>query len=924
MAIKIKRSSGNLAPTELAAGQLAYSEGSSNGGTLYYGEIGGTVREIGGRKIVDKVNGIEAGAQVNTVTSVAGRTGAVTIATTDVSGFNTAVDARITSTKLTTELGYTPENAANKGQANGYASLDGSGLVPSSQLPSYVDDVLEYANSTSFPSTGQSTGKIYVAIDTGKTWRWSGSAYIEISASPGSTDSVTEGSTNLYFTNARARSAISASQNLSYNESTGALQGPDLSTYATGSQLTTLANSLSAVATTGTFASLTSKPTTISGYGITDAFSGSYTDLTSKPTLFSGSYSDLTNKPSLFSGSFADLSNKPTTISGYGITDAFSGSYNDLSNKPTLFTEVVEDTTPQLGGNLDVNAKDITSVSNGNIVIAPNGSGSIVLNKDGTGVTFARRTASTGIASNTLVAQRNYTADVLANMDGHMAAIAYGVRDSALATSTFARAGGEYATNGDHSFAVEFSSNNFTSQTRALTVAQNAMVVGPESGTTQQNISSLAVQNLVLGTNWLNEGLGGSITIVAGANGNVEIAPNGTGKVKLSGLSYPNSDGTANQVLVTNGSGVLSWATQSGGLSDIVNDTTPQLGGNLDVQSNSITTSVTNGNIVIAPNGTGDVQLDADTVRIGDSGSEAILTTNGTGGLRISTNDNSTTGYIAINSGAGGHITLEPEGTGQVFVNASTLRVGDANAQATVTSNGTGNLVLSTNQGTNSGSITINQGTNGNIQITPNGTGGIVLSGNTTAAMTAIANSSPMVGRHIVTASASDNNFSFSGQKHRTDIAFSSMTDEPVVYAFAVRDNTNTNRSFGRWIGRYLGSSSNPVFTLRGSPDGFTTNLHYMTLGGAVGTFGSTSSAYTITSNTGGNLVLTANNNADSGTITIASGANGNITLTPNGTGNIVLEGLNWPQADGTAGQLLKTNGSGQLSFTSDIDDGTF
>lgn len=54
------------------------------------------------------------------------------------------------------------------------------GLVPSAQLPSYVDDVLEYANLASFPVTG-STGKIYVSIATGLIYRWSGSAYVEIS-----------------------------------------------------------------------------------------------------------------------------------------------------------------------------------------------------------------------------------------------------------------------------------------------------------------------------------------------------------------------------------------------------------------------------------------------------------------------------------------------------------------------------------------------------------------------------------------------------------------------------------------------------------------------------------------------------------------------------------------------------------------------
>jgi hypothetical protein len=102
------------------------------------------------------------------------------------------------------------EVTSAKGQANGYASLDSSGFVPSSQLPSYVDDVVEAANFASLPGTGE-TSKIYVALDNGKIYRWSGSAYVEISPSPGSTDSVTEGSTNLYFTTQRARDAFSAS-----------------------------------------------------------------------------------------------------------------------------------------------------------------------------------------------------------------------------------------------------------------------------------------------------------------------------------------------------------------------------------------------------------------------------------------------------------------------------------------------------------------------------------------------------------------------------------------------------------------------------------------------------------------------------------------------------------------------------------------
>lgn len=68
------------------------------------------------------------------------------------------------------------------GVANGVAELDSAGKVPSSQLPSFVDDVIEVADYDHLPITGES-GKIYVTLDTNKTYRWSGSSYVEISAS---------------------------------------------------------------------------------------------------------------------------------------------------------------------------------------------------------------------------------------------------------------------------------------------------------------------------------------------------------------------------------------------------------------------------------------------------------------------------------------------------------------------------------------------------------------------------------------------------------------------------------------------------------------------------------------------------------------------------------------------------------------------
>jgi hypothetical protein len=92
---------------------------------------------------------------------------AIAITASQVTDFSAAADARI---------------SAQKGVALGLATLDAGGKVPAAQLPSFVDDVLEFANLAAFPVTGEN-GVIYVALDTNITYRWSGSVYIEISPS---------------------------------------------------------------------------------------------------------------------------------------------------------------------------------------------------------------------------------------------------------------------------------------------------------------------------------------------------------------------------------------------------------------------------------------------------------------------------------------------------------------------------------------------------------------------------------------------------------------------------------------------------------------------------------------------------------------------------------------------------------------------
>lgn len=145
-----------------------------------------------------------------------------------------------------------------------------SGLVPASQLPSFVDDVLEYASFTAFPVAGE-PGKLYVSLATGRVYRWAGSAYIEIISSPGSTDSIAEGSVNLFFTDARGQASAatwwagSAAKTKLDGIASGATanstdaQLRDRATH-TGTQPATTITGLSTVATSGVYNDLSGKP----------------------------------------------------------------------------------------------------------------------------------------------------------------------------------------------------------------------------------------------------------------------------------------------------------------------------------------------------------------------------------------------------------------------------------------------------------------------------------------------------------------------------------------------------------------------------------------------------------------------------------------------------------------------------------------
>jgi len=120
--------------------------------------------------------------------------------------------------------------------------------------------------------------------------------------------------------------------------------------------------------------------------------------------------------------------------------------------------------------------------------------------------------------------------------------------------------------------------------------------------------------------------LGGNLdvngnSIVSASNGNISITPNGSGSVIIDGLSHPQADGNAGQVLKTDGSGQLAFASVSSlagaGIQNVSDDSSPQLGGNLDLVTHNIVTT-SNRDINLLPNGSGKVVVGTNGIEFAD------------------------------------------------------------------------------------------------------------------------------------------------------------------------------------------------------------------------------------------------------------------------------------------------------------------
>lgn len=214
--------------------------------------------------------------------------------------------------KASTKPSYTASEVgaiatSAKGANGGVAELDSAGKVPSSQLPSFVDDVLEYNSLSNFPTTGE-TGKIYIAKDTNKTYRWSGTTYVEISASL----ALGETSSTAYRGD-RGKTAYDHSQVTSGNphnvtkSDVGLGNVPNVTTdnqTPTVTEASTRAN----IATGDTLKTIIGKIKKFFTDLKTVAFTGSYNDLTNKPTIPAAQVNSDWNATS----GVAQILNKPT------------------------------------------------------------------------------------------------------------------------------------------------------------------------------------------------------------------------------------------------------------------------------------------------------------------------------------------------------------------------------------------------------------------------------------------------------------------------------------------------------------------------------------------------------------------------------------------------------------------------------------
>ena len=231
------------------------------------------------------------------------------------------------------------------------------------------------------------------------------------------------------------------------------------------------------------------------------------------------------------------------------------------------------------------------------------------------------------------------------------------------------------------------------------------------------------------------------INIDTGILGNVA-----TGDTLRTAMTKINTNFTEVYSLIADGSsGLIATDVTNGDLKLQANGTGAIEIDQLQISGDSITSLITNGSVDLTGNGTGGVNIEAlhfngtsinsaDSSRINLNENVTVdgdlnVTGNITGTFSVSSIGDITAVGSTLSTPSNADFDLTPGGTGNVNLNGDTVRVGDNNADATITTQGTGDLTLSTNGGTNSGTIKIADGANGDITLDTDGTGDVLLKG---------------------------------------------------------------------------------------------------------------------------------------------------------------------------------------------------
>lgn len=307
------------------------------------------------------------------------------------SASHTHDDRYYTETEINTKLNN-KLNTSLKGAVNGLAELDANGKVPSSQLPSYVDDVVEgYFNNGKFYKesahttqiTGE-TGKIYIDLSTEKTYRWSGSAFVVISE----TLALGETSSTAYrgdrgkiaYDHSQSTHARTDATKVEKSSTNGNIKinGTETTVYThpSGTNPHGTTKSDVGLGNVGNFKAVS----TIANQGLTDTEkSNARANIGAGTSSFSGSYNDLSNKPTIPSVGNGTVTIKQAGTSKGTFTMNQSGNtIIELTDNNTTYGVA---TSSALG--LVKSGTDITVDSSGNVSVNDDSHNHVISNVDG-------------------------------------------------------------------------------------------------------------------------------------------------------------------------------------------------------------------------------------------------------------------------------------------------------------------------------------------------------------------------------------------------------------------------------------------------------------------------------------------------------------------------------------------------------------